>query len=181
MLETSTRTAVAGALGEIAVSAESAALSQGTTLLTMGVTVPAEITAAWAALTEPQALITWSPIVPERPLTEIGPAQSQESEDAAAVDARVIEVAAPHVLRHAWGESELLWELEEAADGGTRITLTQTFSDSVWVPMTAAGWHICFTVLVLGLRGERVGRVVGDDAAEVGFEALREAYASKLG
>ena len=44
--------------------------------------------------------------------------------------------------------------------------------------MTAAGWHVCFAVLSLRLRGVDVERVVGADAMEVGWEGLSAQYSA---
>lgn len=183
--------AVTGALASLPVSAESQSLSHGTTLLTLGLTIDAPASRVWDHLTQPELLALWSPIVPDRPLTEVGPAQSHETPDAPTTEARVIELEPGTVLRHAWGMGEVLWELTEsevhagaeAADGptggsaaATHLALTQTFAQQDLVPMTAAGWHECFTVLSLVLDGQDVERVVGEDALAVGWEALRDAY-----
>lgn len=182
-----TVTAVTGALASLPVSAESQSLSHGTTLLTLGLTIDAPAARVWDHLTQPELLALWSPIVPDRPLTEVGPAQSQESPDAPATEARVIELEPGTVLRHAWGPAEVLWELtdsdvhvdDDLAEGtptSTHLALTQTFAQQELVPMTAAGWHVCFTVLSLVLDGQDVQRVVGEDAMAVGWDGLRDAY-----
>ena len=179
--------AVTGALTSLPVSAESQSLSHGTTLLTLGLTIDAPASRVWDHLTQPELLARWSPIVPDRPLTEVGPAQSHESPDAPAAEARVIEIEPGTVLRHAWGMGEVLWELTESTlhtgaeaaegpTGPTHLALTQTFAQQELVPMTAAGWHVCFTVLSLVLDGQDVERVVGEDAMDVGWDALRDAY-----
>jgi hypothetical protein len=46
--------------------------------------------------------------------------------------------------------------------------------------MTAAGWHVCLTVLSLVLQGHDVERAVGEDALAVGWESLRDVYAKKF-
>ncbi len=175
--------AVTGALATLPVTAESQSLSHGTTLLTLGLTIDAPAARVWDYITEPELLARWSPIVPDRPLTVVGPAHSQESPEAPAAEARVIEVESGTVLRHAWGMGEVLWELTEsevgAAGGGvesSHLALTQTFAQQDLVPMTAAGWHVCFAVLSLVLDGQDVERVVGEDAMAVGWDALRDAY-----
>jgi hypothetical protein len=60
------------------------------------------------------------------------------------------------------------------------LTLTQTFTQQDLVPMTAAGWHVCLTVLSLVLQGHDVERAVGEDALAVGWESLRDVYAKKF-
>ena len=182
-LSDSTIAAVTGALAELPVTAETQTLAHGTTLLSMSVQLPAPASKLWNFLTEPQMLATWSPIVPDRPLTVVGPAWSRQTTDAPATEARVIEVEPLTVLRHAWDEGEVLWELgdeseESAASVG--LTLTQTFTQQDMVPMTAAGWHVCLTVLSLVLQGHDVERAVGEDALAVGWESLRDVYAKKF-
>lgn len=184
-LSESTISAVTTALAEASVTAEAQSLSRGTTLLRMGVPLAADAQTVWEHLTQPELLTRWSPVVPDRPLTTPGPATSRETPEAEPVDVRVIEAEPEHVLRHAWGEGEVLWEitavpLDEAAaaEVGTAsvLTVTQTFTRAALVPMTAAGWHICLAVLSLLMEGRDVERVVGGDSAAVGWEALRDAY-----
>ena len=172
--------AVTGALAELPVTAESQTLSHGTTLLTMSLRLETQPSRLWGFLTEPELLATWSPIVPDRVLAVVGPAWSRETPEADPVEARVIEIEPLTVLRHAWDEGEVLWELVEEGEASTRLTLTQTFDQQEYVPMTAAGWHVCLTVLSLVLAGRDVERVVGEDAMAVGWEALRAAYAKNF-
>lgn len=186
-LSDSTVSAVTGALASVPVSAESQALAHGTTLLTLGLTVDASPSRLWDYLTQPELLALWSPIVPDRPLTDVGPAHARETPEAPATEARVIELEPGTVLRHAWGMGEVLWELTESdvhveddvLEGATRSThlaLTQTFTQQDLVPMTAAGWHVCFAVLTLVLDGQDIERVIGENALAVGWEGLRDAY-----
>ena len=119
--------AVTGALAELPVTAESQTLSRGTTLLTMSLQLETQPSRLWEFLTEPVLLAAWSPIVPDRVLAVVGPAWSRETPDAEAVEARVIEIEPHSVLRHAWDEGEVLWELVEESEMSTRLTLTQTF------------------------------------------------------
>lgn len=186
-LSDQTVTAVTDALASLPITAESQSLSHGTTLLTLGLTVDASASRLWDHLTRPELLALWSPIVPDRPLTEVGPALSRETPDGPTTEARVIELEPGTVLRHAWGPAEVLWELTGSAapvDGSahgvaapsTHLALTQTFAQQELVPMTAAGWHVCLTVLSLVLDGQDVERVVGEDAMAVGWGGLRDAY-----
>lgn len=187
LLSDSTVSAVTGALASVPVSAESQSLAHGTTLLTLGLTVDATPSRVWDYLTQPELLALWSPLVPDRPLTEVGPAQTQETSETAAAEARVIEVEPGTILRHTWGTGEVLWELTdsevhvedvvlEGATHSTHLALTQTFTQKDLVPMTAADWHVCFAVLTLVLDGQDVERVVGKNALAVGWENLRAAY-----
>lgn len=179
-LSDSTIAAVTGALADLPVTAQSQSLAHGTTLLSMTVSLEAPASRVWRFLTEPELLVAWSAIVPDRPLTVAGPAWSRENPEDPATEARVIEVEPLTVLRHAWGDGEVLWELVEDGEDAVQLSLTQTFTDREYVPMTAAGWHVCLTVLSLVLAGQDVQRAVGEDAMAVGWERLRDIYAKRF-
>src|SRR5699024_1219959 len=72
----------------------------------------------WEHLTDPELLATWSPIVPERPLTEPGPVLSRETPEAEPVAVDVLATAGDHALTHRWGDELLEWLIDEA-----RLTL----------------------------------------------------------
>lgn len=137
-------------------------------------TSPAEV---WAHLTDPALLAQWSPIVPDRPLDTVGPAASRENPADGPVDATVITADAPHHLSHRWGPGLVTWTLVERP-GGCTLGIGQDFATDAEAAMTAAGWHVCFAVLSLRLRGVDVERVVGADAMEVGWEDLSAQYSA---
>ena len=66
-------------------------------------------------------------------------------------------------------------------DTGCRLTLEQTMRDRDPAAMNAAGWHLCLGVLDDVLDGSDRPRIVGQVAAEHGWEALRDSYAEQLG
>src|SRR5699024_2072042 len=72
----------------------------------------------WEHLTDPELLATWSPIVPERPLTEPGPVLSRETPEAEPVAVDVLATAGDHALTHRWGDELREWLIDEA-----RLTL----------------------------------------------------------
>ena len=72
----------------------------------------------WAHLTDPALLATWSPIVPESPLTEVGPVLARENPGEDPVAADVLATAGDHALSHRWGDDVLEWLVDEA-----RLTL----------------------------------------------------------
>lgn len=140
----------------------------------MRLALPGEQRAIWEHLTEPARLVTWSPVVPDRPLTSVGPALSREHPDEEPVAADVLEVAAPTLLTHRWGEDTLKWRID-----GTTLELTMRLSAPEHAPMYLAGWQVCLAVLASRLQGHDQPRIVGYDAMEHGWEELRAYYASR--
>ena len=142
--------------------------------------------AVWRALTEPAALQQWSPFDADRNLGATGTATltmaGGEGDVATDDDVTSVEIRqadAPRLLEYTWGGDLLRWELEPLASG-TRLTLRHTVADRDWIPKVTAGWHICIDVLERVLDGNPVGRVVGNDAKNYGWDALYEAYSKRL-
>lgn len=133
----------------------------------------------WPKLTDPDQLVRWSPVVPDRPFTSVGPATSHETPQAPAVDVEVLAVDPPRELVHRWGGHLLRWTLT-ATPQGSRLTLEHTFDERADRAMYAAGWHICLAVLAAVLDGHDVERVVGERANDYGWSALRDRYETSL-
>jgi len=133
----------------------------------------------WAMLTEPGELRRWSPIGPDRPLTEVGPATSRENPEDAPVELEVLQVDAPNELVHRWGGHLLRWTLRPT-DFGTQLTLEHTFDEWGESGMYGAGWHICLAVLTCLTEGLQVARVVGNRAYDYGWLKIKEEYESRL-
>jgi uncharacterized protein YndB with AHSA1/START domain len=129
----------------------------------------------WTYLTQPRLLERWSPIVPDRVLSSIGPALSRETPDQEPVDAEVLVSEAPLKLVHRWGAHVLRWTLEPAGPG-SRLTLEHIFDRRAESGSYAAGWHICLAVLAAVLDGNQVERVVGSRALDYGWSGLRDRY-----
>lgn len=129
----------------------------------------------WEHLTDPELLATWSPIVPERPLTEVGPVLAREHPGDDPVAADVLATAGDHALTHRWGEDTLEWLIDEA-----RLTLLMKLSEPRYAPTYLAGWQVCLAVLDARLDGEDQERIVGMDALDHGWRALRDRYAQEL-
>jgi len=134
----------------------------------------------WPMLTEPGQLSRWSPVVPDRPLTSVGPAISHETPDQPAVDVTVLACDPPRKLVHRWGDHLLRWVLTPVR-GGSRLTLEQTFGQPDDAAMYAAGWHLCLAVLEVLDGGDEAGRVVGERARDYGWAELRDRYQNRLG
>ncbi|MGO1227240.1 MAG: hypothetical protein ACTMH5_10440 [Brachybacterium sp.] len=130
----------------------------------------------WAHLTDPELLATWSPIVPERPLSQVGPVLSRETPEADPVAVAVLATAGDHALSHRWGDDVLEWLIDEA-----RLTLLMKLADPQLAPTYLAGWQVCLAVLDARLEGLDQERIVGRDALDHGWEQLRDRYAQELG
>ncbi|MGP9733056.1 hypothetical protein ACT3SQ_00680 [Brachybacterium sp. AOP42-C2-15] len=129
----------------------------------------------WAHLTDPELLETWSPIVPERPLNQVGPVLSRETPEADPVAVDVLATAGDHALSHRWGDDVLEWLIDEA-----RLTLLMKLADPQLAPTYLAGWQVCLAVLDARLEGLDQERIVGRDALDHGWEQLRDRYAQEL-
>ena len=134
----------------------------------------------WRALTEPDLLARWSPVVPDRPLTSVGPASGRESPEQPVVDLEVLVCHPPRELAHRWGDHLLSWTLAPSP-AGCRLTLEQTFDVRAEAGMYGAGWHICLAVMTVQLEGHHAGRVVGSRAEDYGWRELRDRYDAALG
>ncbi|MEA2404617.1 MAG: hypothetical protein QOE08_1264 [Thermoleophilaceae bacterium] len=121
----------------------------------------------WRAITEPEHLAVWFPqdIVGERvagaPLRFV----SRDDEPFEFAGEMVV-VDAPHVLEFLWGDDRLRFELE-ATPAGTRLTLTDTFTEHGKAARDGAGWHECLDRLADVLDGRAPRWGWGERWAEV--------------
>lgn len=132
----------------------------------------------WRMLTEPSELARWSPAVPDRPLTSIGPASCRENPGDDPVDAEVLVANAPRELVHRWGGHVLRWTVTPQGDGAL-LELRQTFDDRTFAAMLAAGWQVCFGRLAAEDGTERE-RPTGERALAYRWEELRDNYEAEL-
>lgn len=131
----------------------------------------------WRALTEPSEQLEWMPFVASRALDREGPftLRMTDEENGPESAAEVVVVESQRRLAFQWGADLLTWELEP--DGaGTRLTLRHRTKTPDMIASFAAGWHICLDVCALYLDGRPVGRIVGKDAFDHGWQALNDAY-----
>lgn len=133
-------------------------------------------TQLWDAVTQPEVLARWSPIVPDRPLTSIGPALSRETPEAEPVAADVLALAGQHALTHRWDEDTVEWMVEDG-----RLVCRMLLAQPDYAPYYAAGWQVCLAVLDAQLSGEEQERIVGMDAMAHGWDELRKQYTEELG
>jgi hypothetical protein len=50
----------------------------------------------------------------------------------------------------------------------------------IFLPVQAAGWHICLDLAERNLAGDPVGRIVADQAMAHGWQRLSDGYAAAL-
>jgi uncharacterized protein YndB with AHSA1/START domain len=133
----------------------------------------------WQMITEPDLLALWSPIVPNRPLLEPGPATTREHPEDEPVDAEVLEVDPPRLLVHRWGGHLLRWTVSPA-EGGSVLEVRQLFEDRADASSYAAGWRICLGTLAATRDGVVRERVSGSRAVDYGWQELRDQYAAEF-
>jgi uncharacterized protein YndB with AHSA1/START domain len=137
----------------------------------------------WEALTDPEHLRAWAPFDSDRNLGAVGAAtlSTVGAPKPHVTEIHVKRAEAPTALEYTWGGSDLRWELEPLAGGGTRLTLWHNI-ERAYISMGAAGWHVCFAVLDRLLAGQPVGRIVGSAAMKLGgWQRLNAEYAKQFG
>lgn len=132
----------------------------------------------WGMLTDPVKLARWSPIVPDRPLTEPGPATCRENPGDQPVDADVLVADAPRQLVHRWGSDLLRWTLTPDGDG-TVLELRQTTHERTGATMLAAGWQVCLARLAADDGTDRE-RPTGQRALAYGWQQLHDHYQAQF-
>jgi uncharacterized protein YndB with AHSA1/START domain len=101
-------------------------------------------------------------------------------EESIQMSASVTRAEPPRLLEYTWGPDLLQWRLE-AIDVGTRLTLRHTVADRELGPKVAAGGHLCPVVADRMLAGVPIGRIVGEDAMDHGWQERHDEYATRLG
>jgi uncharacterized protein YndB with AHSA1/START domain len=126
----------------------------------------------WQALTDPAHLREWAPFVADGNLGTVGARVNLTWVGAPGpIETKVTRADAPNVLEY----GDIRWELE-GMGGGTRLTLWHSI-DRRFISWGAAGWHICFDVLVRMLDGTPIGRIAGGDAMKYeGWKRLTVEY-----
>lgn len=140
--------------------------------------LPEEI---WEVLTDPAQLSRWAPFEPDRNLAQAGAATlvMTDGDTPEPLAEEVVRAEAPTYLEYTWGGNLVRWKLEPYGTG-TRLTLCQVVESENWLPMVAAGWHMCLNVADRLIEGQDVPRIVGADAMNHGWQALHDAYAAIL-
>ncbi|MCA9833965.1 MAG: SRPBCC domain-containing protein [Thermomicrobiales bacterium] len=132
----------------------------------------------WHMITEPDELVRWSPVVPNRPLTSPGAAMCHESPEQKWIDAEVLLANEPYELVHRWGQDILRWTITPSESGST-LELRHTFADRSAASMFAAGWQVCLGTLAATHDNADRERVVGQRALAYGWSELNDHYASR--
>lgn len=133
----------------------------------------------WRALTDPAELSQWAPFDADRKLDHTGPVKLTTVGTPQVAESTVKRVEAPRLLEYGWGGKDLRWELEPKG-GGTRLTLWHNIEQG-FIAWGAAGWHICLDVLDHLVAGEPIGRIVGGEAMDFGWQRLVDEYAAQFG
>ncbi|HEX2910968.1 MAG TPA: SRPBCC family protein [Chloroflexia bacterium] len=136
----------------------------------------------WQALTDPDHLREWAPFEADSSLDSTGATVKLTTVGAPkplVTETKVARADPPRVLEYNWGGQEIRWELE-ASGSGTRLTLWHNI-DRRFISMGAAGWHICLDVLDHLLSGTPLGRIVGGEAMQFGWQRLNAEYARQFG
>jgi len=129
----------------------------------------------WRALTDPAHLREWAPFEVDANLGAAGRVKLTWVGNPAPQEITVTRADAPKLLEY----NDIRWELE-ALGGGTRLTLWTNIGRP-YMSMGAAGWHICFDVLDHLLSGTPLGRIVGPEAIQFGWQRLNAEYAKQFG
>ena len=135
----------------------------------------------WRALTEPSEQLEWMPFVADRALDSEGPVtlRMTDEEDGQASAGRILAVKPERLLSYSWGDELLTWELKPAGTG-TELTLRHRTKTPESLSSFAAGWHICLAVAERFLDGRPIGRIVGKEALDHGWQELNDAYLAKF-
>jgi uncharacterized protein YndB with AHSA1/START domain len=131
----------------------------------------------WRALTEPEHLREWAPFDVEGSLGTVGSSVKLTWVGTGAeIETTVTRAESPKVLEY----DDTRWELQPV-EGGTRLTLWHSI-DRRYIAWGAAGWHICFEVLIQVLSGIAVARIAGADAMKLqSWQRLKDEYAKQFG
>jgi uncharacterized protein YndB with AHSA1/START domain len=131
----------------------------------------------WKALTAPEKIVEWlAPGTIE--LKSGGAAKLNFVDSGTVIDSTVTALDAPRLLEYSWsGPGEPLrpvrWETQ-AADGGTRLTLTVSMPGNEDIARACAGWEAHLMMLMSALEG------VPMKFPFERFKTTREAYKEKL-
>jgi len=108
----------------------------------------------WRALVEPEHLEAWFPTTVEGDRAKGAPLKFSFREgEAPPMQGEMVTFQPRSVLEFKWGEDLLRFELQEL-QGGTLLTLSDTFGELGRGARDAAGWHVCLDLLERHLLGE---------------------------
>ena len=133
--------------------------------------------ALWRALTDPAVLPQW--LAPgEIGLRVGGPAHLDFADSGTVIRSNVTAFDDGRLIEYSWsspGEPSrpVRWEIE-AADGGSRLTLTLGIPEDEDAARACAGWEAHLEMLAAALEGVPI------KFPFLSFKAAREAYAAKL-
>lgn len=105
----------------------------------------------WAAMTDPGELARWFPSQVSGEF-RLGATLRFSFENGMEMEGEVTACEPPRRLAFFWGEDHLLFELEPDGEG-TRLRLTDVFTEADRAARDAADWHVCLDRLEGGLVG----------------------------
>jgi uncharacterized protein YndB with AHSA1/START domain len=109
----------------------------------------------WRALVEPEHLEAWFPTTIEGDRAEDASMRfSFRKDEAPPMEGKMITYEPPSVLEFIWGEDVLRIELQPV-QGGTLLSLHDTFDELGRAARDAAGWHVKLDRLAHHLAGEK--------------------------
>src|SRR5689334_11905619 len=118
-------------------------LDEQTARLTFVRDLPHPPDKVWRAITEPEHLKAWFPsAINGEPKTGAALEFVFPLADRRVMHGAMLACDPPHVMELEWGDDVLRFELSPI-EGGTRLTLTDTFSEYSKSARDAGGWHAC--------------------------------------
>jgi uncharacterized protein YndB with AHSA1/START domain len=109
----------------------------------------------WRAITEPEHLKAWFPAAVEGERAQGATLRFVfPFEEAPVEEGEMLTYDPPSVLEFSWGADETLRFELQPEDGGTVLTLLNTFKELGKAARDAAGWHVCLEVLELHMDGK---------------------------
>ena len=119
---------------------------------------PHPLEKVWRAITEPAHLAAWFPTTIEgerRPGATLTYAHP-DNISLPPMSGRMLAFEPPRLMELDWGGDVIRIELEPV-DGGTRLTLSDTFAEYGKSARDAAGWHVCLAGLEAHLEDHKTG------------------------
>ncbi len=110
----------------------------------------------WAAITDPAELARWFPSAVAIELRAGGSVAFSGDPYAADTTGVVLTCDPPRRLAFTWNGDELHFDLEQAGDGRSRLTLVNVLQDRDAAARNASGWYVCLAELAKLVDGREV-------------------------